>query len=139
LAAVKLNNKWGYIDIMNNVLIPINFDQAYMFNNGLAKVNVNGHEFEIDKNGVYRSKIKQTSSNIDFDAYREKLKSRDLNNLSRFMSFNLFEKIFSGKWYFVDKTGKVVLSYNYDYVADSYNGLRLVELNGKYGFIKDEK
>ena len=41
----------------------------------------------------------------------------------------------NGKWGFIDKTGKEVIPFKYDYAEEFINGLARVKLNGKYGFI----
>jgi len=52
LAIVKLNGKYGYIDITGKVVIDIKYDKLGYFNrNGLAKVELNGEQFYINKKG----------------------------------------------------------------------------------------
>ena len=40
-----------------------------------------------------------------------------------------------GKWGFIDKNGNDKVAFRYDKVADFEDGLALVELNGKLGFV----
>jgi len=49
--AVKLENKWGYVDRNDNVVIPFQYDKADSFSNNTAKVELNGLAFYIDKEG----------------------------------------------------------------------------------------
>ena len=51
LINVKKSEKWGYIDINNNKIIPFAFDKAYPFHEGRACVMKNGHYGWIDKSG----------------------------------------------------------------------------------------
>lgn len=55
LAAAKLNEKYGFIDIHNEVKIPFVYDKVIGlpagFENGLALVEADGEKFYIDKNG----------------------------------------------------------------------------------------
>ena len=51
LAAVKINNKYGFIDKTGTVVIPAKFDGAGYFDNGKAQVVLNGRWFYIDRNG----------------------------------------------------------------------------------------
>lgn len=51
LAAVKKNNKWGFINKNNNLVISVIFDDVSPFSNGKANVKLNGRWLEIDKNG----------------------------------------------------------------------------------------
>ena len=52
IAAVKLNEKWGFIDKTGNVVIPIKYDSVYDFSNnqisGIASVKLNGKWGGID-------------------------------------------------------------------------------------------
>lgn len=52
LAVVKKNNKWGYVDNTGTVKIPLIYDKAYGFINGVAWVVQNGKNRYINKNGV---------------------------------------------------------------------------------------
>lgn len=49
LALVKLNNKYGYIDMTGNEVIPLQYAEAKQFGDGLAPVKINGKWGYIDK------------------------------------------------------------------------------------------
>ena len=51
LAAVVLNDKYGYIDMQGNEVIPLQYDYAYYFHNDTARVELNGKSFYINKEG----------------------------------------------------------------------------------------
>ena len=51
LIPAKLKNQYGYIDRNGVVKIPFIYEQASHFENGKAKVTLNGVEITIDKNG----------------------------------------------------------------------------------------
>ena len=51
LAGVKQNGKWGFIDNTGKVVIPVQYDNAWVFENGKALVQLNGEEFYIDETG----------------------------------------------------------------------------------------
>lgn len=52
LASVKVNGKWGFIDKTDKLVIPAIYDYVWDdFKNGKARVELNGREFYIDKNG----------------------------------------------------------------------------------------
>ena len=51
LSAVKLNEKWGYIDTNGKVVIPFKYDNAGGFFGELAWVKLDWEKFFIDKNG----------------------------------------------------------------------------------------
>lgn len=49
LWAVKLDDKWGFIDHNGNTVIPFKYDKANCFIDKKAKVELNGESFYIDK------------------------------------------------------------------------------------------
>lgn len=51
LACVKLNDKYGYIDKLGNVVIPFIYDYGYTFSEGLACVGIDEKYGYIDKGG----------------------------------------------------------------------------------------
>lgn len=51
LAPVKMNDKWGYIDLKGKVRINFSFDDAWCFSEGLAAVCLNGKYGYINKEG----------------------------------------------------------------------------------------
>ena len=53
LAAVKTENKWGFIDKKGNWVLEPKFDAAWSFSDGLALVVFNGKYYYVDKTGNY--------------------------------------------------------------------------------------
>lgn len=51
LAVVRISGKYGYVNSSNDVIIPIQFEDAWKFKNGLARVRKNGKFGFIDKSG----------------------------------------------------------------------------------------
>ena len=54
LGPVKINGKWGFIDKAGKMVIPAKYDDVPTqgeFTNGKVKVELNGREFYIDRNG----------------------------------------------------------------------------------------
>lgn len=51
LAAVRKNNKWGFVDYYYALVIPLIYDEVGDFKEGKAIVKLNGTRIEIDKNG----------------------------------------------------------------------------------------
>lgn len=39
---MKINGKWGYIDTRGNIIIPLQFEEADQFSEGMAAVKVAG-------------------------------------------------------------------------------------------------
>ena len=52
LACVKKGEKWGYVDVKGNVIIPFCFDDAWGFSEGFAWVKKDGKWGMVDKFGV---------------------------------------------------------------------------------------
>ena len=52
LAVVKKNNKWGYVDNTGTIKIPLIYNKAYGFINGVAWVVQNGKNRYINKKGT---------------------------------------------------------------------------------------
>ncbi len=115
LAVVKLNGKFGCIDIAGETMIPYRYDMIYSFAEGLAAVKTNGKWGFIDKSGAsvipYR-----------FD---------DAKSFSEGMA----PVLFNGKWGFIDRNGKSILPYKYDSANSFSEGLANVQISGKWGFI----
>jgi len=54
LAAVKLNGKWGFINLRDKVVIPLKYDEyddVENFSEGFARVRLNGKWISIDQQG----------------------------------------------------------------------------------------
>ena len=51
LIAVKKDDKYGYINLQGEIIIPLQFDRAWDFSDGKASVELNDSEFKIDKKG----------------------------------------------------------------------------------------
>jgi hypothetical protein len=74
LAAVKYNNKWGYIDKKGQFVINPNYKEGYNFNQGLAVVGItkyleNVNDEEDPDNIIYKI-IDQNGKFINKQVYR---------------------------------------------------------------------
>jgi serine/threonine protein kinase len=129
LAPVKeslADGSYSYIDKQGHKVIDSKYTYAGPFSEGLAIVSINGKCGFIDKKGLEVIACKYDDDVVSFN-----------EGLARIYSNNMVDIIVKGKWYFIDKQGNKVLSYNYDFVGDCCEGLRVVGLNRKYGFISD--
>ena len=115
LVAVKLNDKWGFVDKTGEEVIPLKYDYVDSFSEGMAKVELN------DKNGYIDKKGKEVIP-LMYDS-------------AGYFSEGLAEVQLKGKWGYIDKTGKEVIDLKYDCALSFHEGLTWVILNGKYGFI----
>ena len=149
LVAVKLNDKWGFVDKVGEEVISLKYDYAEFFIEGLAKVKLNGKCGFVDKTGEEVIPLK-----YDYvDSFREGLAIVKLNgkygyidkkgkeviplmyDSAGYFSEGLAEVELKGKWGYIDKTGKEVIDLKYDGALSFHEGLTWVILNGKYGFI----
>lgn len=51
LAQVMIDNKWGYIDIEGNIVVPIKYEATSLFTQGLSLVKLNGKYGYVDTTG----------------------------------------------------------------------------------------
>jgi hypothetical protein len=116
LIRFRRNNQWGYKDInTGKVIIPLKYDVAAHFSEGLATVELNKKCGFIDKTGKEVVPLKyDVASHFSEGLARVKL---------------------NRKWGFIDKTGKEVIPLKYDFAIGFSEGLAEVILNGKRGFI----
>jgi len=146
----KENDKYGFkVASTGEIIIPLIYDDAWGFSEGLAKVKLNGKWGFIDKTGKEVIPLKYDGA----DDFSEGLASVKLNDKYGFIDKTGKEVIplkydyadnfreglasvkLNGKWGFIDKTGKEVISLKYDGAWYFSEGLARVELNDKYGFI----
>jgi hypothetical protein len=117
LASINIGGKCGFIDRVGRVIIPLMFDNTYIFNNGLACVVSGGKWGFINKSGVTIIPLKYDLTDIFFD---EELVWVKLN----------------GKYGYVNKSGVVIIPIKYDAVGSFFeDGLIKVKLNEKWGFV----
>ncbi|MCL1917891.1 MAG: WG repeat-containing protein [Peptococcaceae bacterium] len=116
LLKVLKNKKWGFIDIANNVVIPLEYDYVWDFNEGVALVEKDGKEGYIDTHGAIVTPFIYDS-------------------LSIFSGDGLLIAMLNEKWGVCDTDGNVVLPIEYDNVGYLTNGFAHVEKDGKHGYI----
>ena len=123
LAAVRINEKWGFIDKNDTMVIPPQYpddkkdsgDSPIPFSQGLAGVKIKGKWGFIDRAGKM----------IINPRYAEANPFRDGRALVR-----------SGKKYgFVDRKGNEAIPIKYQYARDFSDGLAMVKVDRKYGYV----
>jgi len=65
MVAVKVDEKWGYMDLEGNMVIPPQYKSAGDFVCGYAKVHYDGEDFYIDKQGNRHDNISVYGYKID--------------------------------------------------------------------------
>ena len=108
------NGKYGFKKD-GVVVIPIKYDDAWDFSEGLAMVELNRKRGYIDRGGKEVIPFKYD----DAWDFREGLAAVELN----------------GKWGHIDKTGNEVTPIKYDGAVSFVNGKARVKLNGKWVYI----
>lgn len=115
-AAVKNSDgKWGYILKDGSFLTDFQFDEAYPFSDGLARIKLSGFYGYIDKNGSAVISPKYVES-YDF-------------------SCGLACVCLNGKYGYIDKNGDLKIDATYDFAWDFCENFAAVKSNGIYSFI----
>jgi hypothetical protein len=112
--------KMGYKDETGKVIIPLQFDSAGYFSEGLAPVEIGEKWGFIDKTGITVIPLQYTLAH----SFSEGLAAVRVRNQGGF-----------GKWGFIDKEGKMVIPPQYDGAYSFSEGLAWVAVDGKIGFI----
>ena len=105
-AAVQMDGKWGYINKEGETMIPFQFDGAGSFSEGIAVV-------KIENNLGYISKEGEMITPFSFEnarGFKEGVAAVRENGL----------------WGFIDHSGEFVLSPQYPYASNCYNGLIMI-------------
>ncbi len=121
-AAVKLNGKWGYIDVNGKMVIRPRYDLAFEFSEGLAWVRTTDNRcYFIDPSGTVVIDLKDIDS---CDGFHEGL------SLARKKIPGSGERVG-----FIDKKGEWAVQALYGNAWSFNEGMAWVELNGKFGYI----
>ena len=117
LISFRDNDKFGFKDCDNNVVIPAKFDNVGCFNEGYVSVSINGKMGYINHNGDM-----VIPAQYDF---------------TNFFSNGLAVVCKNGKWGYINYKGEVVIDMIYDKAGDFWdpNGFASVRKNGKEGLI----
>jgi len=142
--AIKENNKYGYVNEKGKIAIPIKYDTANDFSEGLAAVSLNGKWYFIDKTGkvVIKCKSKPNrfsdgvsilSNNTVIDKRGKALfiKKENSDNSIYIGGMLITSKRINNKkkYSFIDKTGKLICPYKYDSINSFDNGVTTARIN----------
>ncbi|MDL2292574.1 WG repeat-containing protein [Acholeplasma sp. OttesenSCG-928-E16] len=113
------NEKYGFIDLNGNVVIPLEYDQIEGFySNGMAIVKKN------NKYGLINKK-NQVEINIEYEDYRSFYFSLDTICLKK-----------DSKWGVLDISGKELIPFDYDdFKYDVYQNYLIAQKDGKWGVV----
>lgn len=150
LVAVKKYGKWGYCNLLGELVISCRFEEAEDFENGQALVK-SGDRYFINKKGEYLKPLKQSGGD-DMEADgnktgREKITIDYINTrgekIIRGKAGVLSSLFFNGmtpvrsenKWGFMNKEGILSIPCTYDSAGSFSEGLAPVQTGRKWGFI----
>lgn len=128
LFPVEKDNRWGFIDSTGKVVIPLEFDSANEFHEGLALVTTGKQKAFIDTSG--RVVIKPQFDLVD--DFSEGLAAVNIGQ-TRIPNVGLIGN--PGKWGYIDKTGKLAIPLRYTHAEDFSEGLAAVTDGDHSGFI----
>jgi hypothetical protein len=145
---------YGYIDSTGTVVVPIIYDDAGGFNEGLAPVSKDGKYGYVDKAGneilpfIYdrASSFNESLAAVGIGNWTDGFKWGYIDKSGKEIMPLIYDdaKKFSeglapvkkdGKWGYIDKSGKEVIPFEYDSAEYFADGAAVVGKDGKYGHI----
>lgn len=148
LLCAELNDKYGYIDLKNRVVIPFRFDDAENFSEGLARVGVYKGSYEtmfgslqyklygfIDKTGEFI--IAPKFPDPLFNPLYEPEKDEFHCGLA-VMGKRTDNNMYANKFGYIDRTGHWVIEPIYDGAGGFIHNRAIVKKHGKYGCIDNK-
>lgn len=151
LAAVSKGSAFGYIDTKGSVAIPLKFQNGGHFSEGLACAASGGKWGYIDKKGSWVIFPKYGVLQRNFPGPDGTVNAETLYEPEVFPAYTGVERFHEGyaavwdsgyfigsnanRCYFIDKTGKMAFGRAYEAAGEFSEGLALVRVEGKWGFI----
>ncbi len=161
LAAVAQNRKYGFVDTKGKVVIPFKYDNVNSFQNGIAKVWVNGwrNVAYINRNGeeiippifeaINQSNLRRyhnkfiiglkDSAHYVFDYSGKEIALLQYETVGE---FNEYKKSFlvskNNKWGTLDSNLQVEIPIEYEFLETIFPDKIAATKNGKIGFINHE-
>ncbi len=114
--------RYGFIDKQGNFVIEPEYDWASSFEKGIAQVTINSKRRNIDKTGK-----------VIEDSVSEEIISR--YELVRPEKEGLLTILQDRKMGFIDKTGNIVITPQFNWASSFSEGKCVVEQNSKFGYI----
>ncbi|HYX30966.1 MAG TPA: WG repeat-containing protein [Pyrinomonadaceae bacterium] len=130
LFAVAKDGQYGFIDRTGKIVIPLQFDSASPFSEGLALVTLKDKKFFIDTTGVmFEAK---------FDIIKEFSEGLAAVNIGEKRIPNIGLISDPGKWGYIDKTGKLVIPMKFTHAESFSEGLAAISEGDRGAFIDHE-
>lgn len=118
-AGVKLNGKWGIINIKGEEITPFKYDNIIGFQNGLCVVEIQEPHIKYGFINTSGKEITPIKYDIAHSLYADGFAAVNLNN----------------QWGFIDKNGHEAIPIKYDYVEAFNQGFAKVNFKGKFNLI----
>ncbi|OJJ15272.1 hypothetical protein BKI52_38295 [marine bacterium AO1-C] len=125
LAYTLQQGKVGFIDLQGKPVIPVEFDNARSFSEGLIALNKGGKEVNYETKGGKWGFWNKTGKEII------PLKYEDARSFTEGLALVKLHD----KYGFINKQGKVVINFQYENAKPFSNGLAAVKIGKKWGFI----
>jgi len=119
LFPVAKERKWGYIDRTGKIVIPLQFDSASDFHEGLALVTSGSRKAFIDETG----QVVITPQFDIVDDFSEGLAAVNIGQ-KRLPNIGLISD--PGKWGYLDKTGKLAIPLKFTHAETFSEGLAAI-------------
>ena len=113
LAAVRIGDKWGYINVAGEVVIEPQFDHAHSFHEGLAVVRIGDSD----------------SGKYGYINVAGEIAIKPQFHKANAFSEGLAHVMIGNKWGYIDREGKIVIEPQFDKAFSFKNGLALVREN----------
>jgi len=151
LAAVRINDRWGFVDTTGNVRIPAVFDEVRDFLDGLATVRLMSRYGVLGMDGryVFRPVLEgatvfsdslgvvvagERSYLVNLKAGRVSRLKSDLEGVGVFYEGLALVKQ-GDRFGFIDTLGQLVIPCRYEQVRSFQEGLCTVKIDGHWGYI----
>lgn len=153
--SVSVKEKYGYINDSGILVIPLLYDEASEFYEGLAVVKKGNTNFIIDKQNQITKELKYDSVNIRFYDHFFPVSSSGKFGLVNYKGdeivqtlydaidpylgreINYFRVISNGHDGFINENGKIMIPFIYESLSIFSQGLIRAKANGKYGFLNE--
>ena len=128
----KKDNKMGFLDKTNKIIIPAMYDNYSSFSDGLAAVKTipDGKYGYIDKNNNMVIAAQYEDANPFYSGYTSVAKKKSYTSGSAGKA----SVTVPGQWVVINKAGKIIQERTFDRVSPlNAGGLFIIESNGKKG------
>lgn len=150
----KKGNKYGYIDIHQNEIIPFKYDDVDLFSEGLAAAKIKGKYGYLDRKGneiiTFQFDDVEVFNSVGFAIVSKDSKYGLINKKGNpiipfefqtiiyLESVKLITVLKNNKWAFYSIKGKQLSDFIYDEIKFSQTSLVLVRKNGKVGYLDSD-